>query len=184
MKNKQLGLFLISSAIVMAMFLGYFRINLVQAYEDEIISLEGGMCEHTGEKCPFDKINRLLLPTILSVGVLLTMFLLGTYLIFFDKSEERWQKTQSTLVNKIEDVKTKEIEKQKTKAFLSALSEDEKTVVMKLKEQDGMTQSTLRYRVDFSKAKLSSILKELEQKEIIKKVPHKRTNKIFLRKSI
>lgn len=182
MKHKQIGLFLIVTSIVLALFFGFFRYQLVKTYESEVISLEGGICEHVGDSCPFDKINRLLLPTILFSSVLLIMFLLGIYLALFEKAEERWKETQEKLEKRITHVKKEEIEKEKLEAFLSGLDEKEKKVLLAVKEQDGIEQATLRIRVDFSKAMLSTVLTNLEKKDIVKKVPYKRTNRIYLRK--
>jgi uncharacterized membrane protein len=184
MKNKQLGIFLIITSIVLGLFLGYFRYQLEESYRNEIISLEGGICEHAGESCPFEKINELLLPTLLSSAILIIMILLGLYLIFFEKSEKILRESQEKIAEKIGQVNKKELEKEKLNILLSALNDDEKKVFMAVKEQEGITQSTLKYRTDFSKAKLSSILKALEKKKLIKKVPHKKTNKIFLKKKI
>lgn len=184
MNHKQIGLFLVVTSIVLALFFGFFRFQLVKSYENEIISLEDGVCEHTGEGCPFDKINRLLVPTVLFSSVLMIMFILGIYLIFFEKSEERWKETQKKLVQRISQVDKKKIQKEKQEAFFSGLDEKEKKVLLAIKEQDGIGQATLRIRVDYSKAMLSVVLKNLEKKEIVKKVPYKRTNRIYLRKKI
>jgi len=170
--------------MVLALFLGFFRHQLVTEYNNEIISVVGGVCEHTGESCPFDKINKLLIPTILFSSVLLIMFLLGIYLIFFEKTEEHWKETREELSNKIRAINRKEIEDKTREAFLSGLDENERKVVLAIKEQDGIEQRTLRYRVDFSKALLSTVIKNLVKKDIVNKVPYKRTNKIYLKKEV
>ena len=42
-------------------------------------------------------------------------------------------------------------------------------------------QSTLRIRTDMSKTKLSLVLKDMEEKNLIKKVEDGKKNKVFLR---
>ena len=56
------------------------------------------------------------------------------------------------------------IEKQKFEIILKALDSFEQKVMKAIKEQDGITQNTLRLRVDMSKAKLSYVLQELEKR--------------------
>jgi len=182
MNYRQIGIFLMTASIVLLLFFSYFRHHLEQSYMSEIISLNGNECVHTGDMCPFKKINTLLIPTILVGSVLLIMLLFGMYLMFFDKSEQRWKETKEELSEKISDIKSKEIKKMTSDAFLSALDDKEKEIVTALKEEDGIEQSTLRYKLDYSKTQLSMTLTEMEKKKIITKVPYKRTNKIYLNK--
>ncbi|MCX6706569.1 MAG: MarR family transcriptional regulator [Candidatus Woesearchaeota archaeon] len=62
------------------------------------------------------------------------------------------------------------------------LKEDEKTVISILRQRGGvMSQSTLRIAGNFSKATLSRILKELEQRNIIKKEQRGKKNLVILK---
>lgn len=62
------------------------------------------------------------------------------------------------------------------------LKEDEKTVVSILRQRGGIvSQSTLRIAGNFSKATLSRILKELEQRNIIKKEQRGKKNLVILK---
>jgi len=58
---------------------------------------------------------------------------------------------------------------------------DERKVITAVKEQDGITQQTLRLRTDLHKSKLSIILDGLEKKGLIKKVPKGKTKQVFLK---
>ena len=68
--------------------------------------------------------------------------------------------------------------------MLKALDKDEQKVIKAVKQQDGITQQTLRLRTDMHKSKLSIILSKLEDKNLIKKVPKGKTNKVFLKISL
>ena len=49
----------------------------------------------------------------------------------------------------------------------------------KTKEQEGITQNTLRFKVDMSKAKLSYVLQDLEKRGLIKRVKKGKTFEVY-----
>ena len=49
-----------------------------------------------------------------------------------------------------------------------------------VKEQDGITQTTLRFRTDLSKAKISQILTDFEKKNLIKREEKGKTYAVYL----
>ena len=57
-----------------------------------------------------------------------------------------------------------------------------KSIEKAIKENEGIQQSTLRYKTGMSKTSLSLLLKQFETKGIITKESYKKTNKIHLRK--
>ena len=57
----------------------------------------------------------------------------------------------------------------KFELILKAMDENEKNVLKAIKEQEGITQATLKYRADLSKAKVSQILTDFEKKHLIKR---------------
>jgi uncharacterized membrane protein len=61
-----------------------------------------------------------------------------------------------------------------------ALSEDEITLVEIIRESEGLTQDSLRFRTGFSKSKVSALLLDLEKKGIVSRVPLGRTYEIFI----
>jgi uncharacterized membrane protein len=66
-----------------------------------------------------------------------------------------------------------------------SLNNWEKRIINLLKKNDGeLTQVELRRLTGLSRSNLSKHLNLLDEKEIIQKTPHKRTNKVFLIKNI
>lgn len=61
---------------------------------------------------------------------------------------------------------------------MMAMSEDEKEVMRIIMEKGEARQDKLRRKLDFSKSKLSALLKNLEKKNAVEKTRYKRTNKV------
>ena len=102
------------------------------------------------------------------------------YLLFMRK------KTSKVNLNETQEIIAQSLE-QKASAendnFESHLKEDEEQVVNILKQREGQCeQGTLRVITAFSKAKLSVLLKELEDRKIIYKEKRGKKNLVFLRK--
>ena len=79
--------------------------------------------------------------------------------------------------------KRKEQEKKKkiiSKVVPLALGHDEK-VVYDILEQGETTQDALRKQTDYSKSKISKLVRNLEMKKLLKKTPYRKTNKLKLR---
>jgi uncharacterized membrane protein len=83
--------------------------------------------------------------------------------------------------------KTKVITQVKTRVKVKDLvekhlKEDEEQVVNILKQREGVCeQGTLRIITDFSKAKLSGLLKELEERKVVKREKRGKKNLVFLK---
>ena len=178
MNQKKIGTILVVAGIIFLMFVLASRNREAEFIEMHMEStgscfLADGTCLHAELNSP----SRML-------GFLSSfmIFSLGLYLIFFDKTQEILIKQNLKVSKALEEARKKEDEKDLFTAFLSAFSEDEKKVLLAIKEQDGILQSTLRYRTGLSKTSLSMMLKDFEEKEIVSKKPEGKTNKVFLRK--
>jgi len=112
--------------------------------------------------------------TYLGIILISGIAALGIYLIFFEKS-------QKAIISTLEKQKQIQKEEEKFGILLKGLNEDEQKVIRAVKEQDGITQQTLRLRTDMHKSKLSIVLDGLEKKGLIKKVPKGKTNQVFLK---
>lgn len=64
--------------------------------------------------------------------------------------------------------------------LLRPLDDNQKKVLIAIKEQEGITQSTLRFRADLSKAKISQILTDFEKKNLIERKAKGKTYSVFL----
>ncbi len=129
-------------------------------------------------------ISSLLSTTNIFMGIIFSLLSLGVYLIFFSRGEE-------VLLKKLEENRrhlTKEqkqlTNEQKFDIMLKALTSEEQQIMRIVKEQEGITQATLRIKTDFSKTKLSFVLSDLEKKGLIKKELSGKTNKLYVKGGI
>jgi len=108
------------------------------------------------------------------------LFLFGVYLTFFDKTQKMITEHQIKVSSALESAKKQEREKDEFKAYLAGFNEEEQKVLRATKDQEGIKQSTLRFRTNISKTALSLILKGLEEKSIISRKPAGKTKEIYL----
>lgn len=114
----------------------------------------------------------------------LLLFSLGLYLVFFDKSQKLFALQAEQNIKVATALKQAEEEKKKDvgfTAFLAGFSENEQKILKAIHEQEGILQSTLKYRTGLTKTDVSLILKKFEEKGYITKKQEGNTNKIFLR---
>ena len=69
-----------------------------------------------------------------------------------------------------------DVKEQEYKIIRRALSEDEKAILDEIKKAGEITQDSLRFRLDWSKAKISTILTNLDKRNLIQR---KRTGKTY-----
>lgn len=180
MNQKRIGIFLIILSILLAGLFYQVQRELEVLVQQRVDSqqtcfLENGTCLH-------QKVSNIYL---FGEAFALLLFSLGLYLIFFDKSAKilalhAEQNVQiAAALQKAEEEKTKDVG---FTAFLAGFNEDQQKVLKAIKEQDGILQSTLRYRTGLTKTDVSLILKNFEEKGYISKKPDGNTNKVFLRK--
>ncbi len=82
-----------------------------------------------------------------------------------------------------EKVEKTEVEKQGqdlVDVIEKVLDKDESLIINIIKEHEGVTQDSLRFKTGFSKAKISLILKELENKGIIYRERFGKTYKLYI----
>ena len=171
MLAKKIGIALIIASIVLAVFLTVFELKFQQ--------LGGETCPAIleGKPCPYHQENPLLIFIVIT-AIITIIFAIGIFFMFYYEKEERKK------LRKIEEKESEEKSGERFELALSGLDKDEKKVIRAVKEQDGISQSTLALRTDLHKTKLSLVLKSLEDKGFIKKVPKGKINLIYLKKHI
>ena len=163
MENKKLG-FVILSISVIASILAF---GFMEVLGSQTSSLK---CYPTNE-C--QRVESLLGLSHIAVGLISFIGALGVYLLFFSTSEE-------AILRRLEEEKNMKIDQSKFELILKALDENEKKVLKAIKEQEGITQSTLKFRTDLSKAKISQILTGFEKKHLIKREEKGKTYAVYL----
>ncbi|HII71393.1 TPA: hypothetical protein HA265_01410 [Candidatus Woesearchaeota archaeon] len=167
---------MISVSLVLLVLLGFIRMSIVDAYQAEIdkyVSV-GEACPSDPDICPHEQRARAQIPIFIAGALLIGVISLGVYIIFFERS-------QREIVSALRKEKRIQSAEERFGILLKGLDPDERTVVKAVKEQDGITQQTLRLRTDMHKSKLSIVLDGLEKKGIIKRVAKGKTKQVFLK---
>lgn len=109
--------------------------------------------------------------------LILALIVFITFLIIYFKKKIKYEK------EKIKKKKFSAKKKPKTEIIEEYLMESEKKVIDELKNADKkeLWQKQLQLKTEFSKAKLSRIIRNLEARNIIQKIPYGNTNKIKLK---
>ncbi len=163
MENKKLGFVILSiSALASILALGFMGVLGRQT-----TALQ---CYPTNE-C--QRVESLMGLSHVAVGLISFIGALGVYLLFFSTSEE-------AILKRLEEEKNMKVEQNKFELILRAMDENEKKVLKAIKEQDGITQSTLKFRTDLSKAKVSQILTDFEKKHLVKRELKGKTYAVYL----
>jgi len=168
MDNKKLGIILLMTCILLAIIIFMFNSDLNKQAEATCSCTEhedGGFCPHQ-KSTPWQ--------TYIGILIIGIIAALGIYLIFFEKS-------QKEIVTTLKQQKHLQIEKEKFDILLKGLSKEEQKVINAVKEQDGITQQTLRLRTDLHKSKLSIVLDGLEKKNLIARKTKGKTKQVFLK---
>lgn len=178
MNNKKIGLIIIMVSVVALIGFSYIVIQLNKVIQQNIdLAVDNeGKCVHDPEKgvCPYEAKARLSFPVYFTAILIIMILFFGVYLFITKKPQLKIERPEQIKAEKKSD---------KFKIILSALNEDEQKVMTAVKEQDGIKQSTLRIRTDMSKTKLSLVLKDLEKRNLIRKVSKGKTNQIFLKRA-
>lgn len=163
MENKKLGFVILSFSIVASVL----AFGFMGVLGKQTTALQ---CYPTSE-C--QRVSSLISLSHIAVGLISFIGALGIYLLFFSTSEE-------AILKRLEEEKNMKIEGDKFDLVLKAMDENEKKVLKAIKEQDGITQSTLKFRTDLSKAKVSQILTDFERKHLVKREAKGKTYAVYL----
>tara|TARA_Y100000310_G_scaffold89923_1_gene87063 strand:- start:24037 stop:24540 length:504 start_codon:yes stop_codon:yes gene_type:complete len=162
MNSKKIGvILLILSIILLIIFISTFR--QIESQGTELGCFDNQDCLQI--QSSFSMIN-------IGFGLFGFILALAFYLLVFAKNEDLFLK-------KLDQKQAVLDKEEKLKYLFMGLDQFEKEVVAKVREQPGITQSTLRIRVDMSKAKLSQVLSNLEKKNLIKRKQQKKTLAVY-----
>ena len=163
MENKKLG-FVILSISILASVLAFGFTSVLGRQTSAL------QCYPTNE-C--QRVESLLGLSHIAVGLISFIGALGIYLLFFSTSEE-------AILKRLEEEKSIKLEQNKFDFVLKAMDDNEQKVLKAIKEQEGITQSTLKFRTDLSKSKVSQILTDFEKKNLVKRELKGKTYAVYL----
>lgn len=109
----------------------------------------------------------------IAVGLISFIGSLGVYLLFFNNGEK-------SILDRLEQEKDIRLKEDKLELMLKSMDENEKKIFLAIKEQDGITQSTLKFRADLSKGKVSQVLTDFEKKGLIARNLKGKTYEVFM----
>ncbi len=173
MDNRKIGfVLLVAGILLLAASIAYYwnegRVIEKIVSQTGTCYLEDGTCLHE---------DRSFLPYVIVWIVSAVLIALGAYLVLFEKS-------QKEIISVLQKEKHIQKEEEKFSILMKGLDADEQKVIKAVKEQDGITQSTLRLRTDMHKSRLSIVLGSLEKKGLIKRVEKGKTKKVFLKVNV
>jgi DNA-binding MarR family transcriptional regulator len=179
MNQKQVGIILIIIGVILAGFVYATKVR-EDKHIETMIQIQQGSCYLSDGTCLHDDRDY----TIYILGYALSIALLffGLYLTFIDKTQMVLERHSREVSSALRDAKRYEKEKDEFSAFLQGFNDDEQKILKAVKEQEGIQQSTLRYKTGLSKTSLSLILKSLEERKHITRKAEGKTNKVYLRK--
>ena len=163
MENKKLGFVILSISIV-ASIVAFGFMNVLGRQTNTL------QCYPTTE-C--QRVESLMGISHVAVGLISFIGALGIYLLFFSTSEE-------AIMKRLEEEKNMKIDQDKFELVLKSMDDNEIKVLKAIKEQEGITQSTLKFRADLSKAKVSQILTDFEKKNLIRREEKGKTYAVYL----
>ena len=175
MNQKQIGIIIAIIGILLVVFVYMNKVREDQ-YIKEIMKQSNGSCFLEDGTCLHA--DRTFTIYIIGGSLAASMVILGIYLIFFDRTQTVLAEHQVKISSALKEATKKD----EFTAFLSGFNKDEQEVIRAVKEQEGIHQSTLRYKTGMSKTSLSLTLQSLEERDIIKRKASGKTNEVYLRK--
>ncbi|MBI4148855.1 winged helix-turn-helix transcriptional regulator [Candidatus Woesearchaeota archaeon] len=163
MNNKKIGIIILvlSAAITGILY------NFIFSLQQESRALG---C-FSDEECM--RVESTLSASHIAFGVMGFFFGLGAYLLLFSRGEE-------AIVRRLENEQQAKDDEERFRLLLRGLDAYEQQIMKAVKEQDGITQNTLRLRTGLSKAKVSLLVAELERRKLIRRIRQQKTFAVHL----
>ena len=172
MKQKHIGIIILIVSIVIALVILNVKIN--EDHQIDQIVKETGSCYLSDGTCLHEERSTGIY--ILGWAVAAALFLFALYITFIDRTQEFMEKHQIKVSQALKESKKKD----EFNAFLTSFSEDERKILKTVKENEGIKQSTIRYKTGISKTSVSLILKSLEERGFISRKQAGKTKQVFL----
>jgi len=177
--GRTLGIGIIALTLIV-LFLSYqYTQRLEQQRSDAVAMLmtlpAQANCKYDDTTCP--QAEEVTMPSTAVIGMILIAILLAIYLIRSDT-------TQQQILLELEQKRKQLSRDERYELITSILTKEEQKIIRAVKEQPGISQATLRLRTDLSKAKLSILLKELENRALIVKTEDGKTNIVHLKREL
>ncbi|MDP3918639.1 MAG: MarR family transcriptional regulator [Nanoarchaeota archaeon] len=170
MNQRKLAIALFVLAVILSISL-FSLVSKIETLEDQIMSVSGGNCYIDGE-CVHEESNYSIPGALGIIGVIGVIFI---SLIIITKQEVKKPIR--------EEIKKEFTPDDKFNTILTVLDDSEKKVMKIVKEEEGITQATLKFRADMSKTKLSTVLSGLEKKNLITREEKGKTYQIYIKSS-
>ena len=174
MNQKKLGYMIILLGVLFGLFVYGFNFQN-ETNIDIIKELNEGKCVLDDGRCPHDSAGNLF---VFGWVFTIVTILIGLYLSFLDESVN----TNIVKKTKIKKSVSRLNKSEKFDVFLEGFNDDERIILKAINNNEGITQSTLRYKSGLSKTGVSIILKSLETRNIISRKKEGKTNAVFLKK--
>jgi DNA-binding MarR family transcriptional regulator len=179
MNQRAIGIIILVIGVILIGLVWEMKIQEDQ-YINTMIKSMGGSCYLSDGTCLHQIRN--FVPYYIGGALAAATLALAFYLIFFDRTQRVLAQQHVEVAHALKDARTRERKNAKFDAFLAGFSEEEQKVLQVVKDEDGITQSTLRFRTGTSKASLSLLLKSLEERGFVSRKSSGKTNKVYLKK--
>lgn len=157
--NKHLGLGIMILSVILLIVGGVYVYMVEGSLRSHASIGEGGECIHEGPTCPFEEINRFMLPKFIGFAFIVVLFFSGLYLFMKPEGGAK-----------------------KKKKAPKDLPEDEKKVYDLIAAENGMIyQNEIVDKTELSKVKVTRVLDKLEGKELIERRRRGMTNVVILK---
>ena len=167
MLSKKFGYVLIVLSILLG-FVMFFIWNSLNDTADKLGCYPSPECA---------RIQPLFTFTNLVLGVLAFLLSLGFYISFLSRTEE-------SIIKRLENDSKERLSEEKYSILIRGLDEHERKILSLIRGQPGITQATLRFKVDLSKAKVSEVVSGLEKKKLVRKKEAGKTYNLYFAESI
>ena len=158
-RERVIGLLLLIIGLVLIYL--FYQMNLFASHAlDEFVAL-GGECT-TSEGCLHQEANNWFILGLVPSAIIIAF---GIYMMFFFEASP------------LKDFVKKQDE---FEIMLRGLPEEDQKILRIIRDEEGITQATLKYRSGLSKSKLSQVLTDLEKRKLVAREEHGKTKKLFL----